>query len=65
MIDSGKNKYFKTFTITEKNNVLTVTVFPATDIVDLTEIINNIAGEYNLSTGELKYVENFNKKKNN
>ncbi|MBO7612179.1 MAG: prepilin-type N-terminal cleavage/methylation domain-containing protein [Elusimicrobia bacterium] len=59
MIDSGKNKYFKEFTVTEKNNVLTVTVFPATDIVELTDVVDNIVGEYNLSTGELRYVENF------
>ena len=57
MIDSGKNKYFKKFTITENGGVLVVTVFPEDD--ELKEVVDYIAGEYNLSTGELKYVEKF------
>lgn len=59
MIDSNKNKYFKEFTITEEDNILTVTVFPAKDVEDLTDVIENIVGNYNLRTGELSYVENF------
>ena len=58
-IDSGKNKYFKEFTITEKDNVLTVTVYPAAEIEELTDVVENIVGNYNLETGELVYVENF------
>ena len=58
-IDSGKNKYFKEFTITEKDNVLTVTVYPAAGIEELTDVVENIVGNYNLETGELVYVENF------
>ena len=57
MIDSGKNKYFKKFKITEKDGVLTVTVFP--NDIELEKVVDYIAGEYNLSTGELKYVEKF------
>lgn len=57
MIDSGKNKYFKEFTITEKEGVLMVTVFPSDN--ELKETVENIAGIYDLSTGELKYVEHF------
>lgn len=65
MIDSNKNKYFKEFTITEEDNILTVTVFPATGVEDLTDVIENIVGNYNLRTGELSYVENFKQNNNN
>ncbi len=58
-IDSGKNKYFKEFTITEKDNVLTVTAYPASGVEELTDVVENIVGNYNLETGELVYVENF------